>query len=353
MVALKQLIIENFQIAQKLYINTNKLDQVAVNFLKKLSNSDYTFKTLADLYIEDQQSHIKWSDNEWKNAVVQLKNYNKNIFPIEGFSYDSANVIVTRRLLKNREEIIKILNKWPSIAKRNLKFDISIPRNENKFQRLKDVILYIDSHLNLLDNRTPETKAAIYKKIFSSNHTTFDAVANFVEDKINLLHGSAYTKQELQKLVEKNSDSLKIVYDKNNIVIVDVTSQSGIKIIGCNSIWCFTYGDEYGLAGEQWDRFSYNSHVYAIINFSESQNDPQFIHIVTKPFYTHTQPIPYYDRRQKTFDFHHNTVDDMNFDDTGIFDMANLPVHGNPYEILNDLVKNDPSALKVFTFNDM
>lgn len=353
MVTLKQLIIENFQLAQKLYINTNLLDQDAVNFLTTLSNKDFTFKILADLYIEDQQSHIKWRDSEWKNAVVQLKNYNKNIFPIKDFSYDSANVIVTRRLLKNREEILKTLNKWPSIAKRNLKSDISIPRNENQFQQLKNVILYIDSHLTLLDNRTPETKTAIYKKIFSSDHTTFDDVLNFMEDKINLLHGSAYTKEELQKLVEENSDSLQIVYNKNNIVIVDVTAQSGIKIIGCNSLWCFTYGNEYSLAGEQWDIYSYNNHVYAIINFSIPQDDPEFIHIITKPWYT--QPIPYYNPKQKTFNFNDSDsiVDDRYNDDTGIYNMANEQIYGNPYEILHNLVKHDPVALKVFTFGDI
>ena len=351
MITLKSLIIENFQLAQKLYINTNKLNQKDIEVLNKLTGGDYTFKIVADLYLEHPDPNAKWHIKELESAVIQLHNYNKNIFPIKNFSFNSSDVTVTCQLFRDREDILKIINQWPSIAKRNLKKDISVPRNTKEFYKLKDIVEYIDLHLKYLNNRNDEIKQQIYKKIFSSNHPTFYDVKNFVEDKINLMHGSVYTKEELQKLVEKNSDSLKIVYNKNNIVIVDVTSQSGIKIIGCNSLWCFTYGDEYGLAGEQWEKYSYNNHVYAIINFSLSQDDPEFIHIITKPFYT--QPIPYYDRRQKTFNFYHDTVDDIDFDDTGIFDMANQPVHGNPYEILNDLVKNDPIALKVFTFNDI
>lgn len=348
---LTKLIIENFQLAKKLYINTNKLDQDSVDFLKTLSNSDFTFKTLADLYIEDQDDNRQWKENDWKNVLTQLRNYNSKILPIKDFSYDSPSVTVSKELLKDREKILKILNTWPSIAKRNLKSDISIPRNSKEFKRLLNLIMYIDGHLHYLDNRTPEIKDAIYKKIFSSDHSSFHDVLDFCEDKLNLMHGSAYSRDELKKLVEENYDSLKIVYEKNDIVIVDVTSQSGIKVIGCNSLWCFTYGDEYGKAGEQWEHYSYNGHVYAIIDFSMPQDDPEFIHIITKPWYTNQ--IPYYNPHQKTFDFYHDVADDKYYGDNGIYNMANEPLYGNPYEILNGLVNHDPSALKVFTFRDL
>ena len=303
------------------------------------------------MYIEDQQDIRQWKENDWKNAVAQLRNYNSKILPIEEFSYDSPKVIVTKKLLKDREEILRILNTWPSIAKRNLKSDISIPRNSTEFKHLLDSIMYIDGHIHYLDNRTPEVKTAICKKIFSSDHPSFTDVLNFIEDKINLLHGHAYSKEELKKIVDENSSDLKIVYEKNDIVIVDVTGQSGIKAIGCNSLWCFTYGNEYGKAGEQWEQYSYNSHVYAIIDFSIPQDDPEFIHIITKPWYT--SQIPYYNPRQKTFDFYHNVADDKYDDDNGIYNMANENIYGNPYEILNGLVNHDPSALKVFTFRDL
>ena len=46
MIKLRQLLFENVQLAKKLYIDTNKLDQRGVTFLDNLSGGDYTFKTL-------------------------------------------------------------------------------------------------------------------------------------------------------------------------------------------------------------------------------------------------------------------------------------------------------------------
>jgi hypothetical protein len=354
MISLKDLIEENFQLAKKLYVDNGELTSEEVSFIKSLASESYLFKTLADLYIEDRKTVNRWSRNDWQKIVTQLKNYNKNIFPIKGFSYDSKEIVVTKRLLEEREDLINIFSKFPSLAKRNLSLDIKIPRASWQIHSLKHAIDHISIHLRLLDNRSDAAKNLIYKKIFNSSHPTFESVLDFLEDKVNLLNNKAYTKQELYTLISENSEDLRRVYDKGNIVIVDVTSQPGIKLIGSNSLWCFTYGDEDSLAGEQWDRYSYNSHVYAIINFSVSQETPEFIHIVTKPWYN--GKIPYIDPKQKRLPFDSNDdsgEDTKYYDDTGIFNMANEAMYGNPYEVLNGLVNYDPSALKVFTFRDI
>lgn len=354
MISLKDLIEENFQLARKLYIDKGELSDEEVSFIKSLSTDTHLFKTLADLYIEDRKGHSRWKPENWRKIVTQLKNYNKNIFPIKGFSFDSIEVVVTKRMLEEREDLINIFSKFPSLAKRNLSLDIKIPRGSWQIHSLKHTIDHISIHLRLLDNRSDAAKNLIYKKVFSSSHPTFESVLDFLEDKVNLLNNKAYTKQELYTLIAENSGDLRRVYDKGNIVIVDVTSQPGIKLIGSNSLWCFTYGDEYSLAGEQWDRYSYNSHVYAIIDFSVSQETPEFIHIVTKPWYN--GKIPYLDpnQRQLPFDSQDDSGEDTKYyDDTGIFNMANEAMYGNPYEILNGLVHHDPAALKVFTFRDI
>lgn len=348
MIKLKGILFENFSLAKKLYIDTGKLDQQDVDFLTSLCNKDYTFKTLADLMLEDKKHSIKWNRDQWKKCYLQLKNYNKNIFPIEDFSFDSSNVCVSKNLIVHRENVLIEFNKWPSIAKRNLKSDIRIPRKEYEFMHLDDLLAHVNHYLSLLNNRSESVKNQIYKKIFSSNHPKFDDILEFLEDKTNLLHGTAFTKKQFYKIVKENSDYLNIVYDKNNIVIVDVTGQPGIKALGCNSLWCFTYGDEYGKAGEQWDQYSYNGHVYAIINFSEPQDSPEFIHIVVKPIFEKLK-IPHYDPKQTYFPFKHD-MDNSYSDDSGVYDMSNQMVYGNQYEIINGLVKHDPDALKVFTF---
>ncbi len=233
---LKHLINENFQLAMKLYGSQLTADDL--HFLTRLCNNDYTFKTLAGLLIEDKQSYFHWKDKNWIDALLQLRNYNKHLFPIEYFSFDSPTPTVTKQILQDRAEIIKTISAWPSIAKRNLRGDISIPRRE--FHKLKTAIEYIDVHLNFLENRTEEQKDKIFMKIFSSNHPTFEKVLDFVEEKKNLLQGgTAFSKKAFNKLVKKNTFDLQIVYDKRNIVVVDVTSQSGIKLMdweGDNSI---------------------------------------------------------------------------------------------------------------------
>ena len=351
MIKLQSLIFENFQLAKKIYIDTNKIDAEGVEFLENLCGRDYTFKTLADLYIEDRADiYTKWNSEKWKNCHLQLKKYNKNVFPIQNFSFDSSEVGVTKKLIRDREIILSKFNSWPNIVKRNLKEDVRIPRSKYEFQRLLSIIEFIDMNLELLNNRPEKIKSLIYRKIFSSNHVTFNDVYDFVEDKNNLISGgSAFSKEKLYKIVKNNSD-LNVVYDKNNIVIVDVTGQAGIKKIGCNSLWCFTYGNEYGVAGTQWDQYSHNGHVYAIINFSLPQDSSEFIHILIKPLID-GKSIPHYDPRQRYFPFKddiHNDTDD----DTGVYDMTNQMVYGNQYDIINALVKNDPDALKVFKFEE-
>ena len=325
MIKLWSLLTENFQLANKVY--AGKLSAADIDFLTSLCNKDYTFKTLTDLLMEEKSNTggWPWTVTQWKRVVVQLRNYNKNVFPIQNFSFDSRVPVVNKKMLEHRENILKTIATWPPNARRNLRQEIRLPRKD--FYRLDDRINYIEAHLSYLNNRSPEQKATILNKIFSSDHATFEDVLDFVEDKENLLQGKAFSKQELYKIVEKNDYDLKIIYDKGDIVIVDVTGQSGIKDIGCNSIWCFTYGNEYGRAGEHWDTYSTNDHVYAIINFKESQSSPEFIHILIKPF------------------------DKQSEDESHLYDMKNDQTCGRAENTIQHIT-GDPSVLKLFTFDD-
>lgn len=348
MIKLKSLlIVENYSLAKKLYIDTGILDDTAVKFLSRLCDNDYTFKTLADLYIENLETHHIKNNSVWTSIVKMLRDYNKNVFPVKDFSYDSKEPTMTIATILLRNKCIEILKKWPSIAKRNLNGDIKKHRHPSQFGLLKQQLEEINNMLSYLENRSDTAKSVIYKKIFSSDHPTFNDVSDFLDNKSNLLYGSAFTRNELYSMVKDHDDYLNIVYDKNNIVIVDVTGQPGIKLIGCNSLWCFTYGNEYGKAGEQWDEYSHNNHVYAIINFDMEAMDPEFIHIVTKPFYIK----PYYDPNQLDFNFDDEQKSENPYD-SGIYDMQNNEKYGDPYDILLYLVKNDHDAVKLITFKD-
>ncbi len=285
MIKLQNLIIENYQLAKKIY--GDKLTPEDEEFLTNICHKDHTFKLLADLLMEDKLSdgHLipRWTEKDWKNAHIQLKDHHRNVLPIKDFSYDSRVPIVSKKMLKDRLKVILILSEWPSIAKRNLRRDIARPRKT--FSDLEDKVAYINVHLGYIENRDDAIKAVILKKIFSSDHPSFDDVLDFVKDKENLLKGGkAYSKEGLYELVKEYDSELNIVYDRGDIVVVDVTGQTGIKVIGCNSLWCFTYGNADGIGGKQFDMYSHNGHVYAIIDFKEPQTSPDFIFILTKPF---------------------------------------------------------------------
>lgn len=324
MIKLVDLLWENYQLALKIY--GDELTSEDVEFLGKLSNKDFTFKTLADLLIEDKKDHNKWDSKKWEMTLSQLRNYNKHVFPIKDFSFDSTKSVVTKRILEYRQKVMDVIREWPTIAKRNLRKDISLPRSD--FYRLYDRVSYIDAHLSYLNNRDDTQKSMIMKKIFSSDHSTFEEVLDFVETKENLLQGKAFSKEELKKIIEKNDYDLKLIYERGDILIVDVTGQPGIRAIGCNSLWCFTYGSEYSKAGEQWETYSYNGHVYAIIDFGVEQTDPNFIHILIKPF------------------------DQQDEDKSNLFDMANQEVYGDAKNIITHIT-GDPDVLNLFKFEEL
>ncbi len=327
MIKLKLLISENVQLATRLY--GSALEESDIEWLNRVTDGrkDYTYKTLVELMLEEKQGYGKWNLNQWKDAYTQLLNYHRNIFPIDGFSFDSPKPTVSKRILSDRAEVIKIISKWPKIAKRNLRADIAEPRRS--FDRLRDRVQLINHYLTFLFNKPEQQQATIFKKVFSSDHPTFDEVLDYVEEKHNLLSGGeAFNKDGLYKIVEDHKYDLRIVYDKGNIVVVDVTGQPGVKAIGCNSLWCFSYGSEYGKAGEQFDSYSHNGHVYAVVNFEEPQDSPDFIHIVIKPFENQT---------------HH--------DDPGIFNMANEEGYGNAKQLIWHFANKDDSIFDVFRWD--
>ena len=66
-------------------------------------------------------------------------------------------------------------------------------------------------------------------------------------------------------------------------MIVEVSGPQGIKKIGCNSLWCFTYGSGFDAAWQSWNNYSTNGLVYVMIDFRESPDSKDFMHVLIKP----------------------------------------------------------------------
>jgi len=305
----KSVLKENLQLADKFYFTPGKLSPEVRRIMvsEKMTGGDVWTKLVTDIYMayleqSDRQSemignHILSKDEkpepyvretdvlqvkEWreiKELYGHLKTYNKNVFPIAGFNINGVEDIWSLiRGLKQRATIIEELKKLPSVAIRNMKEDIRTPRSGNSMNSYRDQLETFLAYYSQLGNRKPELQSVIHRKMFKKG-VDLDDLMDFVEEKENLLGGAAFDKNMVNNIIEE-SDELEKIYEQGSIVVVKVDGPYGIKEIGCNSLWCFTYGQGYDA---NWSNYSYNDVVYVIIDFSEEPDSHEFMYVLIKP----------------------------------------------------------------------
>ena len=268
---------ENIQLADKVYFKTNELSEEDKNFILSITNGDNYTKALCDLYINEHP--FKRTLKTFKNIYTQLKTYNKNYLPIKDYDInDLTNISV--ELFTYRDKIIENLNKLPSIAIRNLKSDIRIERDETEFKDFEYSLTYFMSiYLTYVNGKlNPEIKNKINNKLFKNNRTIGE-LTDFIEEKQNLLGSVKYDYNKFKHMARYEVPGAILIYDKNKILIVKIEEPEAIKIIGENSLWCFTYGSGY----HDWDKYSTNEVVYVIVDFNQPQDDPYFMQVLIKP----------------------------------------------------------------------
>jgi hypothetical protein len=275
---------ENVQLADKIYFNTGKLSPEDKQTVLSITNGDNYSKFIADaLYYVKEHSLYDNHARELRRLYDQVKSYNKNVFPIKGFN-DINNVHIGEFLysIEKREKIIELFKTLPSIATRNLKAEIRQERDGRELENYRNLTEYFISHVSLINNRDEKTQNKILQKMFK-NGVTMNALVDFAEDKQNLLGGEKVTKKEILKVVDENSNDMKIVYENGMIMVVRVESPQAIKNIGCTSLWCFTYGTGFDNAYRQWNNYSTNDTVYVVIDFGQPSDSADFMHVVIKP----------------------------------------------------------------------
>lgn len=365
------LIAENVQQAEKVYFKPGKLSQEAKRYILHITGGDAFTKIISDIYYAMVQNSIKtgrWAvagigggdeegevnpkdtanhlhtDNDimgvedWKKVRAyhnQLKEYNKNIFPINGLNVNGVKDIWDLvRALDNRAKILEDIKKLPSIAIRNMKNDIRQERNSNELNRYRNDLESFLAHYSLISNKSEKAQKQIQNKMFTAN-ITLDDLLRFVDEKENLISNIKITKNAIKKIVneEDPQGDLEIVYDKGNIMVIEVSGPHGIKSIGCNSLWCFTYGKGFDIAWNQWNTYSTNGFVYVIIDFSESSDSPEFMHTLIKPI-----------------DYETESNDDGDPNDSKLYNMYNEESY-NAIGVLNQLVGFE-NAQNLFLFGE-
>jgi len=322
-----EMVSENLQLADKTYFTPGKLSpRVRQIIVDKITGGDAWTKLITDIYyatlqdshavgdwavrsIDDSNAEIDRTEKkieddvlsleEWKKIksyYQQLKSYNKNVFPIDGLNpngvEDIWNVI---QALKQRAIILEKIKELPSVALRNMREDIRTPRTGNQMNRYRDDLETFLAHYSLLSNRDEKLRSVVLKKMFKSG-VTLDELLDFVDEKENLLGGAKFDNEMIKKIINEN-DELEIIYEKGDIMVIEVGGPYGIKEIGCNSVWCFTYGEGWS---RNWSEYSYNDTVYVVIDFGQSPEDADFMHVVIKPI--NYNPTEEEENDEKIFD---------------------------------------------------
>lgn len=326
---------ENIQLADKVYFKTGKLSPEDKQTVMSITNGDNYSKFIADaLFYVKEHSIYDNPARELRTLYDQVKSYNKNVFPIKGFT-DLNNVNIDEFLFsfQKREKIIEMFKNLPTIATRNLKAEIRQERDGRELENYRHLTEYLQTHISQITNRDEKMQSKIFQKMFK-NGVTMEQLVDFVEDKNNLLGGAKVTKNEILKVVDENFNDMEIVYQKGNIMVVRVESPQAIKNIGCTSLWCFTYGTGFDNAYRQWNNYSTNDTVYVVIDFGEQSDSSTFMHVVIKPI-----------------DWDGENQEDQNDDGINsgrVFDMGNDTLD-DPLPYMNQTFGIE-QARKIFTF---
>jgi hypothetical protein len=365
---IKQLLRENLQLADKFYFKDGKLSPRVREIILHITNGDPYTKIMTDIYytmLMDNHRTGSWAlkqldpkhqetekpENDVMNIddlkklrpiYNQLIEYNKNVFPIKGLNINGVqDTNDLMRALNQREKIINIFNEWPSIAKRNMKGDIRKERDSSEMNHYRDMLENADAYLSQLNNRNEDARRSILAKIFTKN-TTLDNVMDFLYDKESLLGGVDMTRKQIGQILKQdkeNADELKVKYNKGNVMIIEVSGPDGIKEIGCNSLWCFTYNRKGGDTNwNDWYKNSTNGYCYIIIDFSYPSDSEDFMHVLTKPL---------------MYDY-----SDYGGDAERLYNMANRDMGDNDNDEIYDSFVNRmietyldlPTAMKVMNF---
>lgn len=321
-----QYIKENIQLADKVYFNTGKLSEEDKEFIIDMTKGNNYTKIVSDFYFYLKDISFYPGDGTLENKLYLLYkdvlDYNKNVYPIKGYDvYNLIDIQDTIYALEKRRKILVHIKQLPSFAIRNLKGDIRTERTGSEMNRYVEDLDYFMTHYSLLSNRDEETQNKISKKMFKAN-TTLKDLMRFVDEKANFIGGVEFTKEDVIEL--SMTEDFDIIYQQGEVAIARVDSVDGIKAIGCNSLWCFTYGSAMDAASRQWGQYSYNGIVYVLIDFKESSDSENFMHVLIKPLL---------DGDDELIEFDEDGDEETAFP---IFNMSNEN-YSDPYEILNFL----------------
>lgn len=183
--------------------------------------------------------------NELEKLYYELLDLKSKSNPININDLKYEKVLDLIQTTKNNMIIKIFVNKLPSEQKSYIK-----------------EILLTNSNLVLQVAQKDNIEILISKiSRYKNKNSLFNALTVFSKDPVNDL--------DKIKQILKTVDS-KIVYEKDNIVIVEVLTWDDIKILGSDTSWCIVNSKS------MWDTYTKNRYQYIIYNYDLDEYDPNF-----------------------------------------------------------------------------
>ena len=271
---------ENIQKMDKEFVKTGHFtEEDRENVLSITRGDSYTYDVakVYDFLMSISNPNMNRLDNEKYKMYVkrplfeiylELVNYDKNVFPI--VDKENLHGIELYSALKKRSDYINYLKTIPSQYLRNLRADIRKPRTTYEFE-LNNVGEYfqtIQTQMKNISRLSDDKQQKILSKVFSNKNDTFEKVAQQMEklDVLFLHHDDGV--EELKQKIEYESDDGEafLIYEKDDVLVVDVKSSDAMKSLGCGSQWCFA--TEYDR--QHWKDYSHNRNVNIVYNFNKN-----------------------------------------------------------------------------------
>lgn len=285
-------LVENVQLADKLYFKTGKLNDNVKSAILDITNGDNYTRLVADLYFHFTKNNnnpegvddsiVKLCEDFYEDLI----SYNKSLFPIPknlndfGITNDNeSHVLSLAEILKEWHKLTYQWSKLPSLLKRNLNNQVKIMLYENNtsidnlkhnyseaYKILKDIndtigIIPQDKLDELLPSLGKSTRTLKdVKKSFDNLKNTLSFISSDMVDK----------EQMLDKAQGVNAD---LILDKGNVVVFKINDFEAMQEMGCYSSWCFSLagGEEY------WESYAPYGFVYVIYNLNVPAEDARFL----------------------------------------------------------------------------
>lgn len=287
-----QCLIENYQMAEKYYIKTQKLNDDEIEMILSISNKDATTKFLCDImynYVKPMlEQHNETLMGDMQEKIIDflsyfrncLLRYKKTIFPIAKFDILDGSEDM-RLTVSLRDDILLLYEKLPSVAMRNT-IDKKILRNKDEMEayqsKLYDFVeKYEDNHHDTdLD----------YKKMFSEGKgldVWDESINHFVETK-NMEDFYISDKEDLDKILAVTS--AKILFEKDDWYLIEITDPKDLYKLGNGSNWCFSQKTCDEESNENYfDSYSWDGVLYILLDFNQRIYNNDKI-VITSPFLT-------------------------------------------------------------------